>query len=216
MSEAAADAGVRGAKRSIAWKATLILIPVLTAAFLFALRQAQVRQLSARSIGSYGKVPAFALTNQDRQSFGSEQLAGKIWIAGFIFTTCPGPCPIISSRMADLQKPLEKTDTQIVSFTVDPETDTPEALRDYAKRLNADTSRWNFLTGEKAAIYDLTKSGFKLAVAESGDTPGEPVHTTRLVLVDRQGTIRGYYDALAPDGVTKLLADTNHLLRDQK
>jgi protein SCO1/2 len=144
-----------------------------------------------------------------------KQLAGKIWIADFIFTTCRGPCPIISTRMSELQKPLEKTDVRLVSFSVDPETDTPPVLRAYADKLRKEPFRWDFLTGSKDAIASISRDGFKLAIAE-GEEPGSgPVHSTRFVLVDRRGTIRGYYDALAADGLTKLLADTNHLLREQ-
>jgi protein SCO1/2 len=152
--------------------------------------------------------------NQDSQPFGSEQLTGKIWIADFIFTTCPGPCPIISTRMSELQKPLAKSDVHLVSFSVDPEKDTPEVLRRYAEKLKAEPARWDFLTGSKQAIYNLSKDGFKLAVSDDPEAR-IPVHSTRLVLVDRHGIIRGYYDALEPDGVTKVLADANHLLREQ-
>jgi protein SCO1 len=199
------------------WKATLILIPIVTAGLLFWLRQTQVQQLTNRTISSYGSLPPFELVSQDAQPFGSAQLAGKIWIADFIFTSCPGPCPIISSRMSELQKPLEKTDIHLVSFTVDPEKDTPEALRAYAERLHADGKRWTFLTGSRAAIYALARDGFKLAVSDGSDETGAPVpvHSTRVVLVDRRGAVRGYYDALAPDAVTKLLADANHLFREQ-
>jgi protein SCO1/2 len=202
-------------KRSAAWKATLILIPLVTAGLLFWVRQVQVQHLKNRDLSSYGTVPPFALVNQEAQPFGSAQLAGKIWIADFIFTSCPGPCPIISSRMSELQKPLEKSDVHLVSFSVDPEKDTPEVLRGYAEKLKAQPKRWDFLTGPHAAIYSLMRDGFKLAVSDGSDEQGMPVHTTRVVLVDRRGTIRGYYDALAPDAVTKLLADTNHLLREQ-
>jgi protein SCO1 len=202
-------------KSSTAWKATLILIPIVTAGLLFWLRQAQVQQLTNRTISSYGVLPAFELVNQDAQPFGSAQLTGRIWIADFIFTSCPGPCPIISSRMSELQKPLEKTDIRLVSFTVDPEKDTPDVLRGYAEKLHAQSKRWDFLTGSRAAIYALARDGFKLAVSDGGDEAGMPVHSTRVVLVDRRGTIRGYYDALAPDAVTKLLADANHLFREQ-
>ena len=202
-------------KRSVAWKATLILIPIVTAGLLFWLRQAQVHQLTNRTISSYGTLPSFELINQDAQPFGSAQLIGKIWIADFIFTTCPGPCPIISTRMSELQKPLEKTDIHLVSFSVDPEKDTPEVLRGYAEKLHAQAKRWDFLTGSRAAIYALTQDGFKLAVSDGSDEAGIPVHSTRVVLVDRRGVIRGYYDALAPDAVTKLLADANHLFREQ-
>ena len=202
-------------KSGTAWKITLILIPFVTAGVLFWLRQVQVNALSNRPLPSYGSVPGFELTNQDAQPFGSQQLAGKIWIADFIFTACRGPCPIISTRMSELQKPLEKSDVHLVSFSVDPETDTPPVLRVYADKLRKEPFRWDFLTGSRNAIASISRDGFKLAISE-GEEPGSgPVHSTRFVLVDRRGTIRGYYDALAPDGVTKLLADTNHLLRDQ-
>jgi len=201
--------------RSIAWYTTLILIPVLTGAFLFWVRQAQVARAQRRPVLNFGSVPQFQLTDQNGQPFGTAQLNGKIWIAGFIFTTCPGPCPMISSRMGELQRPLEKSDVQLVSFTVDPETDTPEVLREYAKRVHAQPGRWHFVTGEQKAIYDLTQQGFKLAVADGAAEDGGPVHATRVVLVDRRGTIRNYYDILEPDAVTKLLADTSKLLREQ-
>ena len=202
-------------KSGTAWKVTLILIPVVTAAILFWLRQVQVNALSNRPLPSYGHVPDFELVNQDAQPFGSQQLAGKIWIADFIFTTCKGPCPIISTRMSELQKPLEKNDVHLISFSVDPETDTPPVLRTYADKLRKESFRWDFLTGAKETIASISRDGFKLGISE-GEEPGSgPVHSTRFVLVDRRGTIRGYYDALAPDSVTKLLADTNHLLREQ-
>ena len=202
-------------RSSTAWKATLILIPLVTAGVLFWLRQAQVQQLKNRPLPAYDTVPIFELVNQDAQPFGSAQLAGKIWIADFIFTSCPGPCPIISSRMSELQKPLEKTDVHLVSFSVDPDKDTPEVLRAYAEKLHAQPKRWDFLTGSRDGIHALTRDGFKLAVSDGAEETGMPVHSTRVVLVDRHGTIRGYYDALAPDAVTKLLADANHLFREQ-
>ncbi len=201
--------------RSIAWYATLILIPLLTGAMLLWFRQAEAGRLARRSIGQYGTVPAFQLTNQNGQPFGSTELNGKIWIVDFIFSTCPGPCPMISSRMSELQRPLENSDVHLVSVTVDPEKDTPEVLRGYAEKLHARPGRWDFLTGPKATIYDLSRSGFKLPVSEDSDQPGVPAHSTRAVLVDRRGTIRGYYDVTAPDAVTKLLADTSQLLREQ-
>ena len=197
------------------WRWILLFFPIVIAAGLFLLRQAEVKALARRPLSDYGTVPLFNLTNQDGKPFGSAQLAGKIWIADFVFTSCRGPCPIISSRMSELQKPLRDSDVHLISFTVDPDTDTPEVLHGYAERLHAQSGRWDFLTGPKAALYDLSRNGFKLGVAESGDQEGVPVHSTRLVLIDRKGTIRGYYDALAPDTVTKVLADASHLLREQ-
>jgi cytochrome oxidase Cu insertion factor (SCO1/SenC/PrrC family) len=201
--------------RALAWKVILVGIPLAVATFFFIVWRSQVNQLSHHVIPEYSHVPPFQLTNQDGQPFGSTQLAGKIWIADFIFTTCPGSCPIISSRMSELQKPLEKTDVHLVSFTVDPDKDTPPVLRKYADKLGAQPNRWDFLTGSKSAIYDLSRNGFKLAAVDSDNKTQLPEHSTRLVLVDRHGDIRGYYDGIAADAVTKLLADTNHLLREQ-
>jgi protein SCO1/2 len=194
---------------------TLILIPLVTLGLLLWLRNIEVTALRQRTVSSYGAVPPFQLVNQDGQPFGSTQLAGKIWIADFVYTSCPGPCPMISSRMSELQQPLEKTDVHLVSFSVDPEKDTPEVLRGYAGKLQADPKRWDFLTGPKSVIYKLSHDGFKLAVSDGSDAKGIPVHSTRMALVDRHGEIRGYYDATEADAITKLLADTNHLLREQ-
>jgi protein SCO1/2 len=202
-------------KSSLAWNITLILIPVATAAILLWLRHAQVQHLAAREITQYGTVPEFQLLNQNGHPFGSANLRGKIWIADFVYSTCPGPCPMISTRMSELQKPLRKTDVQLVSFTVDPDKDTPDVLRGYAEHLDADTSRWNFLTGAKQSVYSLIHDGFKLAVVDPGVASPELVHSTRIALVDRHGVIRAYYDATEADAVTKLLADTSHLLREQ-
>ena len=215
MNSVPVPASPTASTKTLIWKWTLLLSPFVIAGGLLWMRQSQMQALSSRSIPSHGTVPHFQLTNQDGRPFGKADLTGKIWIAGFIFTVCPGPCPMISSRMSDLQKPLRDTDVHLVSFTVDPDTDTPAVLRGYADKLKAQPGRWDFLTGSKAALYDLSQNGFKLGVSEDGGEAGTPVHSTRLVLVDRKGMIRGYYDALAPDAVTKILADANHLLRDQ-
>src|SRR5947207_672927 len=216
MNADSVTAPVVPSRSAIVWKVTLILIPLITLGLLLWLRQLEVQALRQRTVSSYGSVPSFQFINQDGQSFGSPQLAGKIWIADFVYTTCPGPCPMISSRMSELQKPLEKTDVHLVSFSVDPEKDTPEVLRSYAERLQAHSGRWDFLTGAKSAIYKLSHDGFKLAVSDGSDAEGIPVHSTRMVLVDRHGQIRGYYDAAEPETITKLVADTNHLLREQQ
>jgi protein SCO1/2 len=203
------------ARTSRLWKTALIGIPVVTLALLLWLRQLEVNALRQRTVSSYGTVPEFVLVNQDGKNFGSAQLRGKIWIADFIYTTCPGPCPMISSRMSELQKPLEKTDVHLVSFSVDPAKDTPQVLRGYAEKLQAEPGRWDFLTGPQSTIYNLSRNGFKLAVSDGSEEKGIPVHSTRMILVDRHGAIRGYYDAAEVDAVTKLVADTTHLLREQ-
>ena len=215
MNTTSATMNQAAARGSFAWKLTLILIPIVTLLLLLWLRHIEVAALRQRTVSSYGTVPAFQLVNQNGQPFGSAQLTGKIWIADFVYTTCPGPCPMISSRMSELQKPLEKTDVHLVSFSVDPEKDTPQVLRGYADRLQADPARWDFLTGPKSVIYKLSHDGFKLAVSDGTGEQGIPIHSTRMVLVDRHGDIRGYYDATEVDAITKVVADTSHLLREQ-
>src|SRR6187397_2946501 len=132
---------------AVIWKAILLGLPLVVATVFFLVWRGQLDQLAGRSLASLGTVPPFQLANQNGQPFGSAELSGKIWIADFIFTTCRGPCPLISSRMSELQRPLEESDVHLVSFTVDPQMDTPEVLRDYSERLHARPGRWEFLTG---------------------------------------------------------------------
>ena len=202
-------------RSALAWRMVLLGSPLVVATVFFFVWRAQVNHFANRAIESYGTVPLFQLINQNGQPFGSAQLNGKIWIADFVFTTCPGPCPMISTRMSELQKPLEKTDVHLVSFTVDPAKDTPKVLRGYAEKLHAEPGRWDFLTGVPSTIYNLSEKGFKLAVSDGKEEAGTPVHSTRMILIDRHGEIRGYYNATEADAVTKLLADTSHLLREQ-
>ena len=202
-------------RSALVWKTVLLGSPLVVATLFFFVWRAQVNHFANRAVESYGTVPLFQLVNQNGQPFGSAQLNGKIWIADFIFTSCPGPCPMISTRMSELQKPLEKTDVHLVSFTVDPARDTPRVLLGYAEKLQAEPGRWYFLTGAQSTIYNLSEKGFKLAVSDGSEEIGRPVHSTRMILVDRHGKIRGYYDATEADAVTKVLADTSHLLREQ-
>jgi protein SCO1/2 len=215
MSTAVITSPANAIRKSRAWYLVLLAFPLVVATAVLVMREMEVRHLARRELPNLGSVPSFQLINQDGQPFGSANLTGKIWIADFIYTTCPGPCPMISSRMSEMQKPLEKTDVHFVSFTVDPDKDNPARLRQYADRLRAQPGRWDFLTGPKSTIYDLSTQGFKLAASENGGDQGQPMHSTRMVLVDRYGQIRGYYDATEADAVTVLVADANHLRKER-
>jgi cytochrome oxidase Cu insertion factor (SCO1/SenC/PrrC family) len=158
-----------------------------------------------------GEVPDFSLQERNGGTVGLADLKDHVWVANFVFTHCAGPCPLLTSRMAVLEKRLgELPDVRLVSFTVDPERDTPEVLRDYAKSYGAG-ERWFFLTGEKPALYELIMDGFKLgiddgsAVTAGAPGPGTITHSVRFVLVDRHGRIRGYYDGTEPGLPDKLL-----------
>ena len=167
-----------------------------------------------------GQVPDFSLIERSGQTVSLEDLKGQVWVADFVFTHCAGPCPLLSRRMQSLQEPLASyPDVRLVSFSVDPERDTPEVLAEYAKRYSAG-DRWLFLTGEKEPLYWLIMDGFKLGVDDGSALtagvpgPGTITHSTRFVLVDRKGRIRAYYDGSSEDIAEQLLPDMQALLRE--
>ncbi len=144
----------------------------------------------------YGRITDFKLIDQDGKNVTLKDLLGSVWVADFVFTRCAGPCPIMSSRMAELQKSLEGVDgVRLVSVSVDPEYDRPELLRHYAKRYGARPGVWIFLTGDRKQIFEMITKDFKLGVSEAGRNPAEQpiIHGTHFVLVDGNGQIRGYY-----------------------
>ena len=158
--------------------------------------------------------PEFQFTAQDGSAVSSADFKGKIWVANFIFTRCAGPCPIMTTRMAALNQALggKTQDVELVSFTVDPEYDTPEVLKEYGKQVGATPERWKFLTGPKDQIETTVMKGFLQALAK--EPSGAPVHSTRFVLVDRDGWIRGFPDGNDPEIAQKLLMDIGDLLRE--
>jgi protein SCO1/2 len=160
------------------------------------------------------QVPAFQLTDQAGKSITLEDLKGKIWAANFIFTRCKGPCPITVLRMQDLNTKLKKVrgNVELVTFTVDPEYDTPEILKAFSEPLGADPASWKFLTGTPDAIQKIVVAGLLQPLAKEPD--GTPAHSSRIVLVDGEGWLRGYHDGLDPEAVQKLMVDIGELLRE--
>ncbi len=157
----------------------------------------------------YGQVPAFDLISQTGKPFDRKSLDGKIWVADFIFTHCEGPCPRMSAKMRALQDATTATpDLALVSFTVDPARDTPPVLAEYARRYQA-SGRWSFLTGDPATLQLLDREAFKL-----GNLNGAMDHSTRFVLVDRKGRIRGYYGIAQGDPVAQIQADAKQLAKE--
>ncbi len=159
-------------------------------------------------------VPDFQLLDQTGTPIGLKDLKGKIWVANFIFTRCQGPCPVMSSRMAELNKSVQRAGkgVELVSFTVDPDFDRPEILSAYASKLGADSSSWKFLTGTKEEIDAIVVKGLLQPLAKEPD--GTPAHSTRFVLVDRNGQLRGFENGNDPEVVQKLLMDIGDLMRE--
>jgi protein SCO1 len=178
----------------------------------------------APGLPALGKVPEFSLLSSGGAPLSQADLAGRIWIADFIFTHCPGLCPMLSAQMAKLQGALARDGNpgvRLVSFTVDPANDTPQALRAYAEGLHADPQRWLFLTGERSALHTLIGQGFHVAVAERAEgenTDGEGLitHSDRFVLVDRDLQIRGYYHGTDEDSLTQLRRDIATLAANER
>jgi protein SCO1/2 len=158
-------------------------------------------------------VPDFTTVSESGHAVTKASLAGKVFVADFIFTTCQGICPGMTARMKSLQDQLrDEPRVRFVSFTVDPDHDTPEVLARYGAEHGADPSRWSFLRTDKEGIRKLCREGFKLAVEDADRAAPEPIlHSTRFVLVDSGGTIRGTYDSSVPGAMTALAADARSL-----
>lgn len=166
-----------------------------------------------------GTLPAFTLTDQRGQPFGTRELAGKVWVADFIFTACQEACPLLSERMKEVGHRAKRLgpDFHLVSISVDPERDTPQKLAAYGARYGANPIAWSFLTGPADAIESAVVGGFKVGMGkEKQATPGngeaagngefwQIFHGENLVLVDRHLRIRGYFQA-SPEGIDRLLA----------
>jgi protein SCO1 len=176
-------------------------VPVIAAALFFA---ACARRTH---LDTFGQLRPFQLTSQTGQRFDSKSLEGHVWVADFFFTSCPGPCPMMSRKLGEIQKQTaDIPDVKLVSFTVDPANDTPPMLASYAKRFNADASRWFFLTGAEAPLNDLGLNQFKL-----NSVDGSAVHSTRFALVDQRMRIRGYYTTDDDSFMPKLIRDIQSL-----
>jgi len=149
----------------------------------------------------------FRLTDQNGGEFDSRTLAGKVWMGSIFFANCPGPCFRENQSVAEILREIQDPDFMAVSLTCDPENDTPEVLRRYADRFEADPARWKFLTGDLAVIKEVGMGTFKLPV-ELG------VHSERGVVFDRTGRLRGGYHLLDPDKVKLLVTLIREVLAE--
>lgn len=161
-------------------------------------------------------LPTFSFAAHNGSTISRAELLGKVWIANFIFTNCPGPCLKMSAQMREIQKRLEKnTDVRFVSFTVNPETDTPPVLALYAEKFSAGP-KWLFLTGAKKEIYALAEKGFLFNAVDTGDGSGRLedkfIHDTKFAIVDKSGTVRAYVDGIDAEAASKVVAAVEHLL----
>lgn len=167
---------------------------------------------------AYFTVPYFAFINQDSVEVSGDDYLGHVYVADYFFTTCPTICPMMSSQMSRLQELLKKDQlwgtVKLLSHTVDPENDTPEVLRAYGERLNADFEHWNFVTGTQDELYDQAKFGYFLTALPSDTAAGGFFHSDTFALIDREGRIRGYYDGTSTQEVDQLFNDIKYLVTE--
>jgi protein SCO1/2 len=169
-----------------------------------------LRSPDERALPVLGRVENFTLRNQNDQPVTRQDLLGKIWVADFIYTSCPDQCPMMSRQMEVVQGMVpKKAPVHLLSISVDPKRDTPKTLATYAEKYHYEAGRWYFLTGQPDQIQSLTRS-MKLPQAEP--TPQNQFnHIKTMVLVDARSRIRGYYDGTSETEVRKLVRDISHL-----
>jgi len=190
-----------------------VMVCGLCLVFLIALTQSDRQSLPVLS-----RVTGFQLTNQLGQEVSARDLDGHVWVADIIFTRCPGPCVRMTRQLAEVQAGLAAdSPVKLVSLTADPEFDTMEVLRGYADRFGAQPGRWHFLTGRKPDVYDLAIRQLLLAVGESDPAQRARdadlfIHSTKFVLVDAQGGVRGVFEGTDPESGPQLLAAIRRLL----
>ena len=205
-----ADLATKPGRAEYALWALLALALVTLIGFAVADR---IGRRAAAPLPVFNKLPEFRFENRDGRQLGSAELAGKPYIADFMFTHCPGVCPVLSKRMSELAAKLPLERVNLVSFTVDPRNDNRETLAAYAEKLAA-PPQWYFFTGSREDLFRLIREGFQLMVDDSQQAAeGDPiVHSNRFVLVDQEGRIRGYYNAFDPAALAQLPGDLESLL----
>lgn len=172
-----------------------------------------------------GPAPKFELTNQDNAKISNETYKGKVYVLEFFFTTCPSICPKMNMSMLEIEKTFfGNPNFGIVSITIDPKHDTAQVLKDHAKLLGVKSSNWNFLTGDRDVIMDLSNKGFNLYAGENDKVSGGFEHSGLFALIDKDGNIRCrkdeygnpsiYYDGLDKKGVRDIQEDIKILLAE--
>lgn len=172
-----------------------------------------------------GPAPKFELTDQNNIKISNKDYNGKVYVLEFFFSTCPSICPIMNKNMIIIQKEFSnEKDFAIASISINPENDTPEVLKEHAKKLGATIPNWHFLTGNKEYIFNLANKGFNLYVGENNKALGNFEHSGLFALIDKKGNIRCrkdaqgnpilYYDGLEKPGVDAIKEDIKILLKE--
>lgn len=160
------------------------------------------------------KVPGFSLMSQSGDAFSADQLHGKIHVVDFFFTSCPTICPIMTSNLKEVQRHFKGNDrVEILSFSIDGETDNPKVLENYAGLHGINTHQWKLLTGDQADVFEISKAYKVMAFDDSLRGERNLIHDGTFVLLDTERRIRGYYDGLDSQDTGRLIRDMEKLLK---
>ena len=162
----------------------------------------------------YHTVPEWNFINQDGKNISDKDYKNKIYIADFFFTSCPTICPKMTTQLKRVQSLTKDKNIMIVSYSVDAKRDTVEKLKAYVEKNGIETSNWNLLTGDPETIFDLGMYGYNLSAMEDENAPGGFLHSQMIVLVDKEGHIRGMYDGTSTEEMDKLVRDIDLLTKD--
>lgn len=216
--------------RRILWGLLAVACAAIAGAAIWQWRGRAISERNSETLleglKNFGAVPDFTFTERSGRTVSLADLKGRVWVAQFFYTHCTDICPLTVPQMGllhleYLNDPDFRSAVRFVSITVDPERDTPEVLSKYAEHFSADPDLWLFLTGDKATIVQLAQQGFKLGIGEAANPPEiakktgeekELFHSNRLVLVDRNTQIRGYYSGIDAEAMVRLRRDLKTLL----
>ena len=159
-------------------------------------------------------IPAFSFIDQNGKTVDTNTIKGKIYVVDFFFTHCPSICPRMKAEMHKVYEKYKDNDVLILSHSIDPERDSLPVLKNYADRLNINSDKWRFLTGNKDSIYSIADRYLAYA-KEDKDAPGGFIHDGNFILIDKQRRVRGYYDGTTDDGTQKLMDDIDNLLHEK-
>lgn len=162
------------------------------------------------------RIAAFSFTDQDRRVVTRESLRGKIYVADFFFTGCPSLCPKMTATFKRIQAAfVDDPRVVLVSHSVDPTTDTPDRLAEFAQKNGVISGKWHLLTGDQGEIYELARTSY-FAEKRPGlnKAKGEFLHTENMLLVDGEGRLRGIYDATLPAEAGRVIEDIGRLEKE--
>jgi len=168
-------------------------------------------------ISKYHTIADFSFTNQNGKTITQKDYEGKIYVADFFFTTCKSICPKMTTNLVDVQKAfLDNPKVKLLSFTVMPDIDNVEVLKEYAKINGVDADKWNLVTGDKKAIYTMARKSYLAVKQGKPEELYDMVHTENFILVDSKKRVRGFYDGTKKEEIQRLIADLNWLLEDEQ